>query len=141
MKKNWIKVKKSEIKNAKNIFKKVLNIHKSNDSENRRKSYEEIILAEAEDKTRAIQNRNEIENNIFRCPFCDAIMKVYECKGENTCTNKRKQGNQYFFHIECDPFFCILRLLYHNFVNISSVVVQICPKCLCIYGFVNVFHW
>ena len=23
----------------------------------------------------------------------------------------------------------------------SSVVVQICSKCLCIYGFVNVFHW
>lgn len=94
MKKNWVKVKKSEIKNAKNIFKKVLNIHKSNDSENRRKSYEEIILAEVEDKARAIQNRKEIENNIFRCPFCDAIMKVYECKGENTFFIQKECSNQ-----------------------------------------------
>ena len=31
-------------------------------------------------------------------------------------------------------------ILYHNFVNISSTsLVQICPKYLCIYGFVNNF--
>ena len=37
------------------------------------------------------------------------------------------------------PPFISLVILYHNFVNISSVVVQICPKHRCIYGFVNIF--
>ena len=37
------------------------------------------------------------------------------------------------------PPFISLVILYHNFVNISSVVVQICPKCRCIYEFVNNF--
>ena len=31
-------------------------------------------------------------------------------------------------------------ICYHNFTNISTLSqVQICPKCLCIYGFVNKF--
>ena len=54
-------------------------------------------------------------------------------------------SRRWFFFIWYSPLsYCwehpiLFYLLYHNFVNISSVVVRICPKRCCIYSFVNIF--
>ena len=106
MKKKWIKTKKSELEDLKNIPKKALNVHESNENggndKYKRKSYEEIILAETADKIYAIQNRKKIENDVFRCPFCDAMMNVYECKGENTFFIQKECSNHCFESIKAE---------------------------------------
>ena len=54
-------------------------------------------------------------------------------------------SRRWFFFIWYSPLsYCwehpiLFYLLYHNFVNISSGVVRICPKRCCIYSFVNIF--
>ena len=71
MKNKWIKSKKKEL---------VLS-HTQRDS--RRPTYEEILESEKKDRINAIRNRKLVKNyRNYRCPFCDSVMNVYECKGE-----------------------------------------------------------
>lgn len=81
MKNKWIKSKKKEFEHNPITQKEIVSSHTQRDS--RRPTYEEVLESEKKDRINAIRNRKLIKNfGNYRCPFCDSVMNVYECKGE-----------------------------------------------------------